>query len=144
MLLTVRVESESIVSQRRSITLSSVANISFRKPRFLISFQICSILLNSVMAVRRNLAAVNYPADCTFEEGVHGVIEQAERNKRIFIFAFYCLCGLLKAGKHRALTAGEVLAGISVFADLRKDILHKAELIRHKWIGFDKIILAGI
>ena len=35
--------SEQIVSQRRSTTFSKVAKTSFRKPRFRISFQICSI-----------------------------------------------------------------------------------------------------
>ena len=35
--------SEQMVSQRRSTTFSKVAKTSFRKPRFRISFQICSI-----------------------------------------------------------------------------------------------------
>ena len=36
-------DSERIVSHKRSTTFSRVANASFRKPRFRISFQICSM-----------------------------------------------------------------------------------------------------
>ena len=86
------------------------------------------------MAVRSRLAAVDYAADGAFEERMYGVIEKAERNERVLVFVLDGLRRLLKAGEHGALAAGEMFAGVSVFADLRQHILHQAELIRHEWV----------
>ena len=72
------------------------------------------------------------------------VVEQAEWNQRVFIPLLDGLRGLLEARQHRALAAGQMLAGVSVFTDLGKNILHQPELVGHKGIGFDKVILTSI
>ena len=37
-----------------------------------------------------------------------------------------------------------MFAGVSVLTDLRQDVLHQTELIRHKGIGFNEIIFTSI
>ena len=75
---------------------------------------------------------------------MYRIIEQAEGCQCVFVLILDNLGSFLEAGKHRTLTTGQVLAGVSVLADLCQHILHEPELIRHKGIGFHKVILAGI
>ena len=63
---------------------------------------------------------------------MHGVIEQIEWSQGVLVLVLNLLRRLLEAGKHGALAAGEVLAGITVLADLGKNLLHEDKLIRHK------------
>ena len=63
---------------------------------------------------------------------MHGIVEQIEGSQGVFIPVFNLLGCLLEAGEHGALAAGQVLAGIAVLADFRKDLLHQDKLIRHK------------
>ena len=102
------------------------------------------VWFNAVMMIGSVLTTINDTANRTFQKGVNSVIKQIERHQCIFILVLDRLCCLLKTGKHRALTAGKMLSGISVFPDLCKHILHQPELIRHKGICFYKFTLAGI
>ena len=63
---------------------------------------------------------------------MYGIIKTEERNKRILIFLLNFLCSFLKTGEHGTLTTRQVLAGISMFPDFRKYLLHDDELIRHE------------
>ena len=65
----------------------------------------------------------------TNEETMHRVIEAEKRHEGVFIPFLHFLSCLLKTGKHGAFAAGKVLAGVSVFADFGKDLLHENELI---------------
>ena len=63
---------------------------------------------------------------------MHGIIEQIERCQGVLVLVLDLLGRFLESGKHGALAAGEVLAGIAMLADLGKDLLHQDKLIRHK------------
>ena len=51
---------------------------------------------------------------------------------RAFSSLSFILCCFLEAGEHGTLTAGQMLAGIAVLANLGKHLLDHDELIRHK------------
>ena len=63
---------------------------------------------------------------------MHGVIEQIEWSQGVLVLVLNLLRRLLEAGKHGALAAGEVLAGITVLADFSKNLLHEDKLIWHE------------
>ena len=69
-----------------------------------------AILLDAVVIVSGGLAAVNYPPDSAFKKCMYRIIKQTEGNQRMLVLLFYRLCGLLKAGKHGAFTARQMLA----------------------------------
>ena len=102
------------------------------------------ILFNAIMMICCILATVNDMANGTVQECVKGIIKQIERNKCIFIFVLDCLSCFLKAGKHGAFAAGEMLSRVSMLSDFRKNILHQAELIGNKRISFYKFALASV
>ena len=79
------------------------------------------LLLQAVVGVRRILAAVDDPADGTFQEGVCCVIELIERHKGVFILVFDFLRRLLETGQHGAFAARKVFAGVAVLADLLRE-----------------------
>ncbi len=64
---------------------------------------------------------------------MNGIVEAEERYERVLVGFLHLLCALLEAGEHGTLTAGEVLAGITVLANFGKDLLHDNKLVRHKW-----------
>ena len=84
------------------------------------------------MIVCRSLAAINNSADWTFKESVNRIVEQMERNQGVFILILHILCCLLESGEHRTLTTGQMLTGVTVFANLGKHLLDHDKLIRHK------------
>ena len=84
------------------------------------------------MIVCRFLAALDHAADGTVKECVNRIIEEIERCQCILVLILDLLCCLLEAGQHGTLTAGQMLSGIAVLADLRKHLLHDDELVRHK------------
>ena len=88
--------------------------------------------LDAVAVIGGTLTALNHAADGAVQKGVHGIVEQIEGSQGVFIPVFNLLGCLLEAGEHGALAAGQVLAGIAVLADFRKDLLHQDKLIRHK------------
>ena len=75
---------------------------------------------------------------------MYGIIEAEERNKRILVLLLNFLCRLLEAGQHGTLTAGQMLAGISVLPDFCKYLLHNDKLIRHEREVFSKFSCTGI
>ena len=101
------------------------------------------LLLQAVVGVRRILAAVDDPADGTFQEGVYCVIELIERHKGVFILVFDFLRRLLETGQHGAFAARKVFAGVAVLADLCENLLDDDELIRHKGEGRAELRCAG-
>ena len=101
------------------------------------------LLFQTVVRVRRILAAVDDPADGALQEGMYRVIELIERHKGVFILVFDFLRRLLEAGQHGAFAARKVLAGIAVLADFRENLLDDDELIRHKGEGRAELRCAG-
>ena len=90
------------------------------------------LLFQSVVRVRRILAAVDNSANGTFKKSMDRVIKLIERHKGVLVLVFDFLRRLLEAGQHGAFTARKVFAGVSVFADLCENLLDDDELIRHK------------
>ena len=84
------------------------------------------------MIVCRSLAAVDNPSDGAFEECVNCIVKKMEWNQSIFILILHILCCFLEPGEHGTLTAGQMLTGIAVLANLGKHLLDHDELIRHK------------
>ena len=60
------------------------------------------------------------------------IVKKMEWNQSIFILILHILCCFLEAGEHGTLTAGQMLTGIAVLANLGKHLLDHDELIRHK------------
>ena len=89
------------------------------------------------------LAALNHAANRTIKEGMYGIIEAEERDQSVLVLVLNLLRRLLETGKHRALTTGKVLAGVTVLTDLRKDLLHDDELIRNKREVYSKLVCTG-
>ena len=90
------------------------------------------LLLNTITIVCGFLAALNDSANRTVQESMYGIIKTKEWNKCIFVLLLNFLCRLLEAGKHGTLTAGKMLARISVLTDFCKYFLHNDKLIRHE------------
>ena len=101
------------------------------------------LLFQSIVRVRRVLAAVDDPADGTLQEGMYRVVELIERHKGVLILVFDFLRRFLEAGQHGAFAARKVLAGIAVLADLCENLLDDDELIRHKGEGRAELRRAG-
>ena len=101
------------------------------------------LLFQTVVGVRRVLAAVDDPANGTLQEGMYRVVELIERHKGVFILILDLLCRLLEAGQHGAFAARKVLAGVAVLADFRENLLDDDELIRHKGEGRAELCRAG-
>ena len=74
---------------------------------------------------------------------MYGIIEAEERDQSVLVLVLNLLRRLLETGKHRALTTGKVLAGVTVLTDLRKDLLHDDELIRNKREVYSKLVCTG-
>src|SRR5699024_10913577 len=88
--------------------------------------------LNAIMVVRRVLAAVDHSANGTLQKSMYGIVEQIEGQQGVFILILHLLGSLLEAGEHGTLTAGEVLAGVAMLADLCQHLLNDDELIGDK------------
>ena len=101
------------------------------------------LLFQAVVGIRRILAAVDDPADGALQEGMYRVIELIERHKGVFILVFDLLRRLLEAGQHGAFAARKVLAGVTVLADFRENLLDDDELIRDKWKSCAELRCAG-
>ena len=63
---------------------------------------------------------------------MYSIIETEEWNDCILVPLLNFLRGFLEAGQHRTLTTGQMLAGISMFANFGKYFLHDNELIWNK------------
>ena len=126
----------NIVQIRRN-----VINISNQVQKF----QYIHILLFDAIAVVGSfLATLDYPADRTVQESMYGIIKTEERNKCVFILLLNFLCSFLETGEHRTLTSRQVLAGISMFPDFSKYLLHDDELIRHERKVLGKFSRTGV
>ena len=101
------------------------------------------LLFQAVVRVRRVLAAVDDPADGTLQEGMYRVIELIERHKGVLVLVFDFLRRLLETRQHGAFAARKVLAGVTVLADFRENLLDDDELIRHKGEGRAELCRAG-
>ena len=99
---------------------------------------------NAEAAVRSPLAALDDAADGAVQEGMNRVVETEEWHKRVLIARLDLLSSFLKAGEHRTLAAGEVLAGVAVLAQLGEDLLHDDELIGDKREIHRKLAGTGI
>ena len=90
------------------------------------------LLLNAGIRVCRLLAALDHSADRTVKECVNCVVEEIERCQCIFVLILDLLCSFLESGQHGTLTAGQMLSGIAVLANLGEHLLHDDELIRYE------------
>ena len=74
---------------------------------------------------------------------MYRVIELIERHKGVLVLVFDFLRRLLETGQHGAFAARKVLAGVTVLADFRENLLDDDELIRHKGEGRAELCRAG-
>ena len=132
----VRHKDNDIVQIRRNII-----NISNQVQKFQ---HIHILLFNAIHVVSSFLTTLNYSANRTVQESMYGIVKTEEWNKCVFILLLNFLCSFLETGKHRTLTTGQVLAGISMFPDFSKYFLHDDELIRHEWEVLCKFSRTGI
>ena len=61
------------------------------------------------------------------------IVEEIERRQCELVLILDFLRRFLESGQHGTLTAGQMLSGITVLADLGKYLLHDDELIRYEW-----------
>ena len=90
------------------------------------------LLFDTISIVGSFLAALDHPADRTVQESMYSIIKAEERNKCILVPLLNFLCSFLETRKHGTLTAGQMLARISMLADFGKYLLHDNELIWNK------------
>ena len=101
------------------------------------------LLFQAVVGIRRILAAVDDTANCTFKESMYRVVKLIERHKGVFVLVLNFLRRLLEAGQHGAFAARKVLAGVTVLADFRENLLDDDKLIWDKGERRAKLRCAG-
>ena len=74
---------------------------------------------------------------------MYRVVKLIERHKGVFVLVLNFLRRLLEAGQHGAFAARKVLAGVTVLADFRENLLDDDKLIWDKGERRAKLRCAG-